>query len=100
MNKLLLSNKTELLSLCKQFKVKSLYVFGSILTENFSQESDIDFIVSFEEIPEIEYSDFYFGLKENLEKILKRPVDLIIEETITNPYLFSEYQETREKLYG
>jgi len=55
-----------------------------VLTDNFSSESDIDFVVDFDENDPIKYTDLYFQLKDKLEKILKRQIDLIEERGIKN----------------
>ncbi len=64
-------------SICKQHKVKELYIFGSILTSRFNRDSDIDMLVQFENIDILEYADNYFDFKEKLEKLLGREIDLI-----------------------
>ena len=46
-------------SLCKLHKVKSLYAFGSVLTEKFTSESDVDLVVDFENIDVLNYGDNY-----------------------------------------
>lgn len=76
----------EIIELCKTHKVKSLYAFGSVLSENFNSESDIDLIVDFTAIDVEEYADNYFDLKFSLRDILKRPVDLLEEKAIKNLY--------------
>ncbi len=58
-------------------KVARLFVFGSILTENFKKISDIDFLVDFSGVDIYDYADNYFDLKTSLEKLLKRHVDLL-----------------------
>jgi predicted nucleotidyltransferase len=86
--------------LCAKHKVRRLYVFGSILTDNFNKESDIDFIVDFEHIDIGNYADNYFDLKFALEDTLHRPVDLLEEKTIRNPYFKTEIENHRQLIYG
>jgi uncharacterized protein len=78
-------NIASLIELCKNHKVGELYIFGSILTDKFSEKSDIDFLVQFEKLDISEYFDNYMDLKENLEKLLDRPVDLLENQAIRNP---------------
>ena len=59
-------NIDRLIKLCKKYKVAKLYVFGSVIDERFNEESDIDFIVSFENINLEDYADNYFDLKFSL----------------------------------
>ena len=63
-------NIDSLIEICKQHKVKELYIFGSILTSRFNDSSDIDFPVQFENIDLLEYADNYFDLKEKFENYL------------------------------
>ncbi|WP_373522126.1 nucleotidyltransferase family protein [Aquiflexum sp.] len=86
--------------LCREYKVKSFSAFGSVLTDNFSTESDIDFLVDFDENDPIKYADLYFQLKDNLEQILKRQIDLIEERGIKNSFFRKEINESKVVLYG
>jgi len=78
-------NIDSLVFLCKQHKVKELYIFGSILTSGFNKDSDIDMLVQFENVDILEYSDNYFDFKEKLEKLFDRDVDLLENQAIRNP---------------
>jgi predicted nucleotidyltransferase len=78
-------NMNTLIDLCKQHKVKELYVFGSILTPTFTDSSDIDFLVQFDTIDLLDYFDNYMDFKEKLEALLDRPVDLLENQAIRNP---------------
>jgi uncharacterized protein len=78
-------NIDSLIFLCKQHKVKELYIFGSILTSGFNRDSDIDMLVQFENVDILEYSDNYFDFKEKLEKLFDREVDLLENQAIRNP---------------
>ena len=78
--------KNEINALCANHKVRSLYAFGSVLTPNFNTNSDIDLIVDFKEIDVKDYADNYFDFKFSLQDIFNRPVDLLEEQAIKNPY--------------
>jgi predicted nucleotidyltransferase len=86
--------------LCKHHKVKKLYAFGSVLTDQFSQTSDIDLIVDFDNIDVIRYADNYFDFKFSLQDILKHPIDLLEEKAIKNPYLKKAISKKRQLVYG
>ena len=86
--------------LCKKYRVSRLFVFGSVLTDKFKPNSDIDFIVDFNEVGEIEYADNYFELKEALENLFKRNVDLLEEKAIKNPYLRQSIDTSKKMIYG
>lgn len=77
-------HRNELFKACSTYKVDELYVFGSILTDKFNAESDIDFIVSIQSNDPIEYAENYFDLKFALEKIFNRKIDLLEQKAIKN----------------
>jgi uncharacterized protein len=77
-------HKKELDKACSAFKVNELYAFGSILTDKFNSESDIDFIVSIVSDDPIEYAENYFELKFELERIFSRKIDLLEQKAIRN----------------
>ena len=62
-----------------------LYMFGSILDDRFTDESDVDFLVEFENVDIQNYFDNYMDFKEKLETLLNRQVDLVENQAIRNP---------------
>ena len=87
--------------LCRKHHVRRIEIFGSALTDRFDlQSSDLDFIVSFADLIPGEYVDAYFGLLEGLQELFQRPVDLVIEAAIANPYFLNEIEKTRTLLYA
>ncbi len=86
--------------LCKEYKVKKFSVFGSVLTDKFSSDSDINFIVDFYENDPIKYTDLYYQLKDKLEQILKRKIDIIEERGIKNSFFRKEIEESKVEIYG
>lgn len=93
-------NIKEIKTLCEEYKVKSLAAFGSVTRNDFRVESDIDFVVDFEENDPFKYTDLYFQLKEKLEKLLKRQIDLIEERAIKNKFFRKELDQTKILIYG
>ena len=87
-------------TLCAKHKVNKLFVFGSVLKDTFTNESDIDFVVDFEKLDLSDYSDNYFDLKDQLESIFNRPVDLLEEKGIRNPYLRKQIENEKNLIYG
>ena len=79
--------KPEIERVCRRLPVKRLGLFGSALSQNFSQSSDIDVLVIFDSDENIDLFDKYFELKEQLEEIFKRDVDLIVDRRFKNPVL-------------
>lgn len=86
--------------LCEQHNVKRLYAFGSVLTDRFQQDSDVDLIVDFETLDVRQYADNYFNFKFALEDTLHRSVDLLEEKTIRNPYFRKAIENQRQLIYG
>ena len=86
--------------LCSKYKVDKLFAFGSVLTNEFKEESDIDFVVDFEKVDLAEYADNYFDLKFSLEELFKRDVDLLEEKAIRNPYLRQSIESSKKLIYG
>ena len=78
-------NINQIVSLCKKHKVRMLYIFGSALTDRFTDDSDIDFLVEFENVDIQDYFDNYMDFKEKLETLLNRQVDLVENQAIRNP---------------
>lgn len=63
--------------------MRRLDLFGSAVRADFSAErSDLDFLVSFDELPPVDAYDVYFSLKEGLEGLFSRSVDLVVERAI------------------
>lgn len=81
-------------------KVKQLYAFGSVLTNKFNNESDADLVVDFDPVDTTSYAYNYFSLKFSLQEILKRPVDLLEEKAIKNPYFRQNLIRQRQLIYG
>lgn len=83
--------------LCDIHKVKELYVFGSVLSEKFSVSSDIDFLIQFGQVELLDYFENYMTLKEKLELLFNRPVDLAENQAIRNP-IFRNIVDREKKL--
>ena len=93
------SYKPELSKICRTFGVKKLMTFGSVNTDKFSPESDIDFLVVFSEPEKIDLFSLYFGLKDQLEKLFKRPVEIVIDRNFKNPFFKKAVNQTKRVIY-
>ena len=100
MTTLIHTHKPDLTRLCVQNKVKSLHAFGSVLTDGFNSESDIDLVVDFDSQGPLEYADCYFNLKFALQDLFGRPVDLLENRAIRNEPLRREIDNTKELIYA
>lgn len=87
-------------SLCKKHNVRKLFAFGSVLTGEFTNTSDIDLIVDFQDVDLYYYADNYFDLKDSLEGLLKREVDLLEDKAINNPFLRQSIESSKQLVYG
>ena len=94
------SNIDNVRTLCKLHKVHRLFVFGSVLSDRFQKDSDIDLIVDFQGVDLYDYADNYFDFKESLEKLFKREVDLLEDKAIRNPYLRKSIDSSKMLVYG
>ena len=92
--------QAAIVKLCKAHKVKSLYAFGSVLSDHFNAESDIDLIVDFASMEVEDYADNYFDFKFSLQDLFKRPIDLLEEKAIKNPYFRENVNQKRQLVYG
>lgn len=87
--------------LCRTLGVRRLDVFGSAVGESFDvASSDVDILVDFDVQPGFDYFGSYFALKEGLELIFDRQVDLVSSSSIRNPYFRQQVMETKETLYA
>ena len=98
---LITDNIHRLFALCKRHKVKTLYVFGSILTPRFNDRSDVDLLVDFNsEINHDNYADNFFDLYHALKSLFGRDVDFVDESSVRNPFFKEELEETKYLIYG
>lgn len=86
--------------LCLQYQVLKLYVFGSILTKQFNSDSDIDFLVEFDQIELQDYADNFFDFKYSLESLFRREIDLLEVKAISNPYFKKNVDYSKQLIYG
>jgi|SRR6185295_16468505 len=97
---LVAQKKEELIKLCRRFQVERLDLFGSAAAGSFqSESSDLDFIVSFGRPTPGTYLNLYLDFAEALERLFQRPVDVLTEKSIRNPYFRRSVELTRQPLY-
>lgn len=102
--KLIELNIQQIRNICMKYRVKKLYVFGSILTNRFSNESDIDFSVDFDkasiEKDKLDWADLFFNFIQELEILLKRKIDMVFDDHISNKHFKEELDNTKLLIYG
>ena len=91
--------KPEIERICNVLPIKRLGLFGSVSTEQFGPNSDVDVLVLFDTDEAIDLFDKYFALKERLERVFERPVDLIIDKPFRNPIFREMVEKTRSVIY-
>ena len=95
-------NLQRIIDLCQLHKVKSLAVFGSVLTDRFNDRSDVDLLVDFESLDpdKFDYVTNFFDLQDSLESLLKRKVDLVVGSSLRNKYFINNVSRTKQVIYG
>jgi len=99
MHSIITNNKVEIERICKEHKVIKLYAFGSVCTDKFNENSDVDFILKFNDRYFYDYVENYFDLEAKLEKLLNRKIDLLVEEQLQNPFFISSVNKTKTTIY-
>ena len=100
--KLIELNMDKIIALCEKYKVAKLWVFGSILTPRFNDNSDIDFLVDFDEkqIELLDYADNFFDFIHEIGGVVGRKVDMVVNKSIKNSLFRAEVDETRKLLWS
>ncbi|MFN0070801.1 MAG: nucleotidyltransferase family protein [Chloroflexota bacterium] len=101
MHPIIAERRQEIADICQRYHVLRLELFGSAATDLFNPElSDVDFWVRFLPLEGRAYPDAYFGLLRELENLLSRPVDLLSNPVIRNPYLRESIEQSRLLIYA
>lgn len=84
---------------CRQWRISEFALFGSVLRPDFSDDSDVDVLVTFS--PEARWSLFDFvAMQDELGALLGRRVDLVSKGGLRNPFRRHEILTTRRILYA
>ncbi|PPK69684.1 nucleotidyltransferase domain-containing protein [Actinokineospora auranticolor] len=101
MHEIIIANLPEIEELCRRHGVRRLDVFGSAVGDSFDPtSSDVDTLVDFDAPPGFDHFGSYFALKEGVERLFGRSVDLVSGSAIRNPYFRQQVMETGELLYA
>jgi len=101
MNRLIEERRPQLEQVCQRNRVRRIELFGSATGTDFdAARSDLDFLVTFQELGPDQYADAYFGLLEDLEALFQRPVDLVVDSAVCNPYFRQAVESTRTLIYA
>lgn len=100
MTALNISIPTEgLAEFCRRWKITELSLFGSALREDFGPESDVDVLVKFEQGAAWDF-DHWDQMTVELESIFDRPVDLVEQRWIRNPFMRHSILTSRRVVYA
>ncbi|HVL24818.1 MAG TPA: nucleotidyltransferase domain-containing protein [Thermomicrobiales bacterium] len=96
---LIRENKEELTALCRRYGVRTLDLFGSAARGTFDPAgSDLDFVIDF-----LDYGPGiarrFHGFATDAEALFGRPVDLVFDSGMKNPYFRATVNAEREPLY-
>jgi hypothetical protein len=95
------NNINQIRQLFKFHKIERAYIFGSSVTENFNENSDLDFLVKFQTgLDPLEKGELWWNLHDKLREIFKREIDIVTESSLKNPYFIQELEETKVLIYG
>ncbi len=100
MNRIVADRIEDLIKLCDAYKVKTMYVFGSVCTDKFNDNSDIDILISFDNLTIEQYTDNYFELHYKLQELFGRKIDLLTERSLSNPYFIKGLEQTKQLVYA
>ncbi|MHC4441265.1 MAG: nucleotidyltransferase family protein [Planctomycetota bacterium] len=101
MTRIIEQHKDTLIELCRKYHVATIDVFGSAATDDFDEEtSDIDLLVEFDNTVKRNRFDNFFAFLDELQRLFKRPVDLVEPGGLKNPYFISSVNETRRRIYA
>lgn len=93
--------RKEVADLCRRSGARRLEAFGSVVRPDFDPlHSDLDFLVEFDNAPPAAYAQAYFTLKEGLEALFGRSVDLVTESSLANPYFRQRVTAERQSIYA
>lgn len=100
MQRLIYDNMDKISALCVSHQVRALFAFGSVCTDKFNEKSDVDLLISFNRMDFGDYADTYFDLADKLEDLFHRPVDLVTDKSLSNPYFIDSINQTKTLIYG
>ena len=92
-------NIKKINEICKKYSLKSFALFGSAVTDSFTEQSDVDVLISFDTSHDINYFDSYFDLKSELETYWHRSVDLVVEKKFRNSFFREAVENQKMVIY-
>ncbi len=87
-------------SVCRFYRIQTVDVFGSIARGDSNENSDIDFLIEFEEPRTEGISERYFGFLHTLEDMFQCRIDVLTSRSLKNPYFIKRIGEEKKRIYG
>ncbi|MDJ0662890.1 MAG: nucleotidyltransferase domain-containing protein [Crocosphaera sp.] len=85
-------SQENITNICEEWKIKKLFLFGSILRDDFNENSDIDLLIQFN--PDAKQGLLTLArLKHHLEDMTQRSVDVVVQESVENSENWIRKQE-------
>ena len=101
-NKRLTIPEEALADFCRRWRITELAIFGSVLTDQFNEGSDVDVLVTF--APDAQYSFKHLVMMQGeLETLFQRPVDLLTKRAVEdnpNPIRRKAILESAQVIYA
>lgn len=89
----------QIKKLLQHYGVEHAYLFRSAARGEMTEDSDVDFIIKFPDTMDyVTYADNYFAPADALEMLIKKPVDLVTEKTLKNPYLIQNINRQKVQI--
>ena len=92
-------DEAQIAAFCHEHDIRKLWLFGSVLREDFGPESDVDVVVEFEASAKLSLWDVA-EIQERLAELVGRPVDLVERDALRNPFRRREILRTSRLVYA
>lgn len=97
---LIKSNLDTIRGFFKESQIEKAYIFGSAATDNFKENSDIDFLIKFNDgLDPLKKGELWWNLHDSLRNFLNREIDIVTESSLKNPYFIEELENTKQLIY-
>ncbi|SRR5690606_15043083 len=100
MNSIISSNIDKIRYFFEMHKIERAFIFGSAVTGEFNEKSDLDFLIRFQpDLDPLEKGELWWNLHDKLRDFFNREIDIVTENSLKNPYFIKELDETKELIY-
>ena len=91
----------RLVELCKRWKIVELSLFGSVLRDDFTPESDVDVLIVLADDAQLDHFYDWLKIQDELSELFDhRQIDLVERERIINPFMRHSILNTRQEIYA